>query len=122
MTTVLGLFAKWPEAGQVKTRLAGSTSPEFAAAVAGAFLDDSLERLAQVPARRVLAFAPAEASERFAARAQGAFELAPQSTGDLGERMADFFARRFAEGAPDTTSVLRPPSAVGATPAGIVRP
>ena len=61
---VLGLFAKWPEPGQVKTRLATATSPEFAAAVAAAFLADSVEHLATIPARRILAFSPAAAESR----------------------------------------------------------
>src|SRR6516225_2823497 len=96
---VLGLFAKWPQLGGVKTRLAAATSPEFAAIVAGAFLADSIERLSTIPVRRVLAFAPDDASLQFAELAGARFELEPQGPGGLGERMARFFSRRFAEGA-----------------------
>ena len=53
---VLGLFAKRPTPGEVKTRLAAATSPDWAAAVASAFLHDSIDRLAAVDARRVLAY------------------------------------------------------------------
>ncbi|MFL5342343.1 MAG: TIGR04282 family arsenosugar biosynthesis glycosyltransferase [Gemmataceae bacterium] len=97
--SVLGLFAKWPAPGQVKTRLAAETSPEFASAVAAAFLEDSIERLAAIPARRVLAYSPVDALPRFAAVVRDRFELVPQCSGDLGTRMTDFFRDRFAEGA-----------------------
>ncbi len=96
---VLGLFAKWPEPGQVKTRLAADTSPEFACAVADALLDDALALLAAAECRRVLAFSPPESAKAFAARAAGRCELAPQCAGDLGARLAEFFAARFQEGA-----------------------
>ena len=97
--SVLGLFAKWPTPGEVKTRLAAATSPEFAAAVAMAFLADSVERLATIPARRVLAFSPIDALPQFADLVGDRFELVSQCTGDLGARMTDFFRSRFAEGA-----------------------
>jgi rSAM/selenodomain-associated transferase 1 len=86
-----GLLAKQPLAGQVKTRLAAGSSPEWAAEVATAFLLDLLERLTLVNARRVLAFAPGEAASYFAYLAQGRFLLTPQGDGDLGRRMAAFF-------------------------------
>lgn len=96
---VLGMFAKEPRPGTAKTRLAAAASPAWAAAVAAAFLLDTLERLAAFPARRLLAFAPAEAAAWFAAQAGGRFDLTPQGTGDLGERLAGFFRRRLEEGA-----------------------
>jgi len=91
----LGLFAKQPLAGQVKTRLAAGSSPEWAAKVATAFLLDLLERLTLLNARRVLAFAPAEAASYFAGLFQGRFLLTPQQDGDLGRRMASFFAAQL---------------------------
>ena len=96
---VLGLFAKRPEPGQVKTRLAASTSPAWAAQVAAAFLHDTLDLLARVEARRVLAFAPADAHDFFAAIVGERFALTPQSDGDLGRRMHTFFATQFEVGA-----------------------
>jgi rSAM/selenodomain-associated transferase 1 len=83
----------------VKTRLAAASSPEWAAAVADAFLRDLVERLAAVDARRVLAFAPAEAEADFAGLVRGRFALTPQSDGDLGRRMEAFFAGQRAAGA-----------------------
>jgi rSAM/selenodomain-associated transferase 1 len=96
---VLGLFAKLPRPGAVKTRLAAETSPEFAAEMARAFLLDTIERVENVNARRVLAYSPSDAEPAFAEMAAGRFELVPQSEGDLGTRMACFFADRLAEGA-----------------------
>ena len=65
----LGIFAKEPAPGHVKTRLAAETSPEFAAAVAAAFLDDTLARMASLPIRATIAFAPDEAATYFHGRA-----------------------------------------------------
>jgi rSAM/selenodomain-associated transferase 1 len=95
---VLGLFAKWPRPGTVKTRLGGP--PEWGAAVARAFLLDALERLSALPARRVLAFAPGDAERDFAEMVRGRFDLLPQSEGDLGQRLQSFFVAQLAVGAP----------------------
>jgi len=95
----LGVFAKRPVAGTGKTRLAAETSPAWAAAVAAAFLADTLDQLASVDARRVLAFAPPDAESYFRDLVIGRFELTPQRDGDLGQRMAGFFAEQFTVGA-----------------------
>src|SRR5437879_54162 len=96
---VLGLFAKRPEPGRVKTRLAEAMTPEKAAEVAHAFLLDSLQRLGAFPAHRVLAFEPAGAISYFEEMTAGRFFLRPQCTGDLGRRMAAFFEEQFQTGA-----------------------
>jgi len=96
---VLGLFVKWPLGGEVKTRLAAKTSPHFAVDVAMALLADSLDRYSKIDARRVLGFSPAKHRLEFGRLAGDRWELIPQSEGDLGERMADFFSARFAKGA-----------------------
>jgi rSAM/selenodomain-associated transferase 1 len=98
---VLGLFAKWPRPGRVKTRLAGSdpASAPFAAAVARAFLLDTIERFSALDLRRVLAFAPPDALPDFANLSQGRFTLLPQSDGDLGQRMRTFLEHQLADGA-----------------------
>jgi rSAM/selenodomain-associated transferase 1 len=99
MPRVLGLFAKWPAAGQVKTRLARAFSPEWAARVADAFLRDSLHRLARVAAQRVLAFSPGDVGTAFAEVVGDRFALEPQGEGDLGRRMDAFFGRHLKTGA-----------------------
>jgi hypothetical protein len=96
---VLGVFAKNPVAGQVKTRLAAASSPEWAARVAAAFLADTLDRLATVAARRFLVYTPEDAADSMADVAADRFELLPQGPGDLGERLARFFAAHMPQGA-----------------------
>ncbi len=96
---VLGVFAKQPTAGAVKTRLARQTSPAWAARVAAALLADTLTRVAAVPAERVLAFAPADARAWFEAAARGRFALLPQAGGDLGQRLRSFFESQLVRGA-----------------------
>jgi len=96
---VLGLFAKQPVPGQVKTRLAAETCADWAAQVADAFLRDTLHRLLWIDAHRVVAFAPADAEPFFANLIDYRFQLIPQVDGDLGQRMAAFFAGQFQAGA-----------------------
>src|SRR5438876_10604000 len=96
---VLGLFAKQPRPGQAKTRLAAVTSVAWAAQVAEALLLDILAKLTQVDDERVLAFAPRTAQAYFEAIAAGRFRLVPQTDGDLGQRMAAFFAHFWQSGA-----------------------
>jgi rSAM/selenodomain-associated transferase 1 len=98
-TRVLGLFAKWPEPGRVKTRLAAATSPAWAADVALAFLRDVTDRLSAVHARRVLAFAPPDAGPLFAGVVRDRFTLVPQADGDLGRRLSSFIEGQLAAGA-----------------------
>lgn len=96
---VLGLFAKQPWPGQVKTRLAAASSADWAARVAAAFLLDTVAKLSSVEADRVLAFAPREAHDYFAEVVRGRFTLVPQADGDLGRRMAVFFTEYLRAGA-----------------------
>jgi rSAM/selenodomain-associated transferase 1 len=98
---VLGVFAKWPRPGAVKTRLGGG--PDWGARVACAFLRDALARLGAVADRRVLAFAPPEAHADFAALLAGgpgeSFTLTPQTDGDLGRRLSALVGGELAAGA-----------------------
>ena len=96
---VLGIFAKCPQPGHVKTRLASATSDAWAAEVAEAFLLDFTDKLTVLDAERVLAFSPIEAEAYFRKRFQARFTLVPQVEGHLGERMASFFAEQFQTGA-----------------------
>jgi rSAM/selenodomain-associated transferase 1 len=96
MTCSLGVFAKWPHPGTVKTRLGGPAG--WNAAVARAFLLDTLARTAGLADRRVLAFAPPEARGPFAALVSGVV-LTPQADGDLGARLHAFLAGELGGGA-----------------------
>jgi rSAM/selenodomain-associated transferase 1 len=103
MSDVLGIFAKWPRPGAVKTRL--GLPPEHAAAVARAFLLDTLARLAPLPVRRVVVFSPRDAQEDFAALLPTGFDLVAQADGDLGARLEAFFACALASGAQRVVAV-----------------
>jgi uncharacterized protein len=96
---VLGVFAKWPQPGAVKTRLATARSPEWAAHVADAFLRDTLSRLSTIAAHRVIVFAPLTAEHFFADLVRGQFDLVPQCSGDLGQRLSTFVEAQFQTGA-----------------------
>jgi rSAM/selenodomain-associated transferase 1 len=93
------LFAKWPRPLEVKTRLGSETTATFAAAMAAAFLRDSIERLGSLEVDRVLVIWPAGEQANFAELAGERWRLEPQCDGDLGARLADFFARQFDRGA-----------------------
>jgi rSAM/selenodomain-associated transferase 1 len=95
---VLGVFTKWPEPGTAKTRLA-SDDPNWNVRVAQAFLLDTLQRLAVVNARRLVAFAPADREAEFAAVAAGRFALSAQAEGDLGKRLSAFVQQELDNGA-----------------------
>jgi rSAM/selenodomain-associated transferase 1 len=89
------VMAKAPEPGAVKTRLGPQLSADAASELYGCMLLDTLDLVRQVPAARVLAFAPAEARARFAALCPD-FALLRQEGADLGSRMAGVFAALFA--------------------------
>jgi rSAM/selenodomain-associated transferase 1 len=95
---VLGLFAKHPLPGQVKSRLAAATSPGWASQVAAAFLADLLDRLAFIETRRIVAFTPTDARPYFASAGER-FELVCQGDGDLGCRLQRFLGAQMAAGA-----------------------
>jgi rSAM/selenodomain-associated transferase 1 len=101
---VLGLFAKRPEPGRVKTRLAAAFGPEFAARAHEAMLFDTLDlwasdRVLTPGGRRVLVFDPPDAGNWFDSRVPESFALQPQSGGDLGARLQTFIQGEFEDGA-----------------------
>src|SRR5262249_3602632 len=80
---------------------------EWAAAVAEALLRDTLARLSRVQAQRLLVFTPADARDRFASLASDAFELIPQSDGDLGQRLRHFMRTQLGAAAQRSVVVGR---------------
>jgi rSAM/selenodomain-associated transferase 1 len=94
---VLCVFAKLPQPGAVKTRL--TADPAQGAAIANAFLLDTLERFGGLDVCRVLAFAPRDAESDFAALVRGRYTLTPQGDGDLGNRLRSCLERQLREGA-----------------------
>jgi glycosyltransferase A (GT-A) superfamily protein (DUF2064 family) len=87
--TTLVLIAKEPIPGRVKTRLHPPLSYEQAAELAAAAIDDTLRAMRDLPAtRRILLFE----GTRPPVAAEG-YEVVPQSTGGLDERLAAIFDR-----------------------------
>jgi rSAM/selenodomain-associated transferase 1 len=95
---VLGVFARLPLPGQVKTRLAARTSAQWAARVAAAFLGDTLDRLGTMAGTRLLVFTPEDAGDHLASLAGDRFGLEAQGPGDLGRRLAHFFGCHLEQG------------------------
>lgn len=91
MNSVLGLFAKWPEPGKVKTRLARHIGPGQAAALALAMVQDTLAFLYPLKCSKILLFTPQEKQSDFSQLAGKNWQLRLQSAGDLGQRLGDFF-------------------------------
>lgn len=123
MNTLLGIFARYPRAGAVKTRLARAIGAVAAAELYEAMLLDLIDRFASTAARRVLGFAcePADHPEAtsYFARVAPTFERWEQPTGTLGQRMRAFFAEHLSgSGAADrvvlvgSDAVTLPASAV----------
>jgi rSAM/selenodomain-associated transferase 1 len=101
---VLGIFAKQPEPGKVKTRLASELGDEAATQLHEAMLFDLLD-LFDSPGviapggRKVIVYAPDDAGPWFDERVPASYALQPQADGDLGRRMAEFFRGEFEDGA-----------------------
>ena len=102
MTGTLVVFAKWPAAGAVKTRLCPPLAPDQAAAFYDAMLGDVLEAMARLAPplglELVLAAHPREALGSFAARAPG-WRVVAQQGADLSARMEHAAASELARGA-----------------------
>ena len=96
--TIYILFAKKPEPGKVKTRLAERIGADSAARIYRAFLRDILSSLNSLSSHFAVAYTPAAAGEYFAGIAPAAAELFPQEGRDLGERMENAFFQQFASG------------------------
>jgi rSAM/selenodomain-associated transferase 1 len=94
----LGLFAKYWQPGQVKTRLADEIGAERAAEAYSHFVATLLDRLSGCGEQRFLAYSPRERGPEFAALLPDGWQSQPQAEGDLGLRMKSFFEQRFAAG------------------------
>lgn len=104
---ILGIFARHPVPGRVKTRLARDTGDEAAAAIYAAFVETLLARTHSVTDRRVIAYDldTDAAREWFTARAGGiADALWPQPPGTLTEKLRAFASEWHA--GPNTRTVI----------------
>ena len=95
---LLGMFAKYWEPGQVKTRLATALGEQRAARVYQVFVETLIHRLAEVADRRALAFTPADREHEFR-QVQATWDLQHQlNPGNLGARMKHFFETALRDG------------------------
>ncbi len=96
------IFAKVPQPGRVKTRLLGTVSPQKAAEIHRASLEDTIELAARVPGCRKELFVAG--SPREVARLAASLRLPPdwqvsvQRGRDLGARLHQAFASLFSAG------------------------
>lgn len=94
-----GMFAKYWEPGQVKTRLAAALGGEPASQIYRHFVTTLVTRFRGCADTRVLCFTPQEQAPAFVALAGAEWTAKPQAQGDLGARMASFFEDCFRNGA-----------------------
>ena len=94
----LGIFAKYWEAGKVKTRLAATIGNVPASSVYRRCLQHLTGRLENFADFRTLAFSPPERRTDFGSLVAKDWQLWPQPEGDLGQRMQNFFAHAFSQG------------------------
>lgn len=85
--TTLVVIAKEPLPGKAKTRLHPPFTLEQAAHLAAAAIDDTLAAVADLPARRRILLFDGSRPPRSA----DGYEIVPQSSGDLDERLAAAF-------------------------------
>lgn len=93
-TGIVCIFAKPPVPGQVKTRLAAEIGDRAAAQLARAFLFDTCDRVAELPAVRAVIASTAPAPSLFPPGA----EVWLQGEGDLGARLHRMLRRGLEEG------------------------
>jgi rSAM/selenodomain-associated transferase 1 len=96
----LVVFVKEPRPGAVKTRLAAAVGAEVAAELSRTLVETVLEATTPVPGEyeRLVFFDPPEARRALREWLPGV-SLRAQAPGELGERLADAFARAFGRGA-----------------------
>jgi rSAM/selenodomain-associated transferase 1 len=94
----LVVLAKAPLPGVAKTRLAARVGAAATAALARAFLDDTLTVAASGAWRTILAFDPPSAEPLFRDAAAPGARLIPQCQGDLGARIHDALTTALVSG------------------------
>lgn len=92
---ILGIFAKQPVAGQVKTRLCPPLSLQQAAELYCTCLQETVSAMEGAPVERVLFF---DGDRDYFAGTFPGLRLISQSDGDLGHRLDQAFTQLFTEG------------------------
>lgn len=91
-------FVKYPEPGEVKTRLAESIGCVEAAELYGNFVLDLLKNLKSTQIPFKICFYPEPKKERLIGWLGAEYDYSPQSGANLGERMSNAFQDAFAAG------------------------
>jgi len=92
------VFVKYPQPGQVKSRLANDFDSEFAADLYGAFVLDILDSVAEGDWQLRIHFHPPEKETEIKKMFGNDHEYRPQKGDDLGARMKNAFDDCFSEG------------------------
>ncbi len=95
LPTHLAVFAKFWEAGEVKTRLGATIGHPVAAAIHREFLRETLHRFRDTADRRTLVFWPREKRGEFREFLPIQWKLACQTAGDLGTKLSAFLKLHF---------------------------
>lgn len=95
MKKVIIIMAKVPAAGKVKTRLEPVLSPEKCAELAGAFLQDAINKASKQKIQLIIAFFPFDEREYFNKFSRKNIIFTPQKGADLGEKMFNAFEFAF---------------------------
>ena len=92
---IIGIFIKYPTQGQVKTRLAKDTSPQFATDLYRAFVEDICEQLSGWKTPFALIFSPDSSEEMIKNWLPYKVPCFKQECDDLGERLIHAFNRLY---------------------------
>ncbi len=93
------LFAKLPEKGKVKSRLARDMEWDLVLRLYESMVLDTIEMLQRTKVPFLICFDPPDALDRVRRWLGPEFSYIPQTGADLGERMEQAFLRVFREGA-----------------------
>lgn len=96
------VFLKYPEPGQVKTRLARLIGKEKAASIYRNLVEATFDSVTPLHSHEVdvtIAFEPPEKENEIKGWLPGPFEYFPQKGGDLGGRLREAARQAFSEGA-----------------------
>ncbi len=93
------VFLKYPEPGQVKTRLAATVGAEAAARLARHFAEETLAAAAGLGLPVTVCYAPPKCGPEVRAWLGTDFEYVAQQGADLGARMHSAFEQAFGQGA-----------------------
>ncbi len=91
-------FVKYPEKGQVKTRLSAELNETIAVELYRSFVLDLLSMLEGLTLPFHICFSPENSREKFTAWLGSMYSYTPQRGEDLGQRMKNALTRTFAQG------------------------